>query len=96
MVDVIHTDAGVLGADKDSGTVDFWPNGGIDQPGCNNPLLDEPTCNHARSWRYFAESVATPKKIFFAMKCTNYDTFKQINCTDNVRLNNMGINAIVG
>lgn len=27
-VDVIHTDAGFLGAPMATGTVDFWPNGG--------------------------------------------------------------------
>lgn len=35
MVDVIHTDAGLYGAPKSTGTVDFWPNGGTTlQPGC--------------------------------------------------------------
>lgn len=34
-VDVIHTDAWFYGAPKNTGTVDFWPNGGKTlQPGC--------------------------------------------------------------
>ena len=33
-VDVIHTDAGVLGTTLASGHTDFWPNGGRSQPGC--------------------------------------------------------------
>lgn len=34
-VDIIHTDAWRYGAPEDSGTVDFWPNGGKSlQPGC--------------------------------------------------------------
>ncbi len=34
-VDVIHTDAGMLGAPFNTGTVDFWPNNGRrSQPGC--------------------------------------------------------------
>lgn len=34
-VDVIHTDAWIYGAPVSTGTVDFWPNGGITlQPGC--------------------------------------------------------------
>lgn len=34
-VDIIHTDAGELGANVNTGTVDFWPNDGDDQPGCS-------------------------------------------------------------
>lgn len=35
MVDVIHTDAGLYGAPRSTGTVDFWPNSGKTlQPGC--------------------------------------------------------------
>lgn len=35
MVDVIHTDAWLYGAPVSTGTVDFWPNGGVTlQPGC--------------------------------------------------------------
>lgn len=34
-VDIIHTDARLYGAPVSTGTVDFWPNGGITlQPGC--------------------------------------------------------------
>ena len=33
-VDVIHTDAGVVGTTLASGHTDFWPNGGSSQPGC--------------------------------------------------------------
>ena len=33
-VDVIHTDAGVLGTNRRNGDVDFYPNGGSRQPGC--------------------------------------------------------------
>lgn len=33
-VDIIHTDAGMFGANVGTGHADFWPNGGKDQPGC--------------------------------------------------------------
>ena len=36
-VDVIHSNAGVLGTTIPSGHTDFWPNGGILQPGCQEP-----------------------------------------------------------
>lgn len=44
-VDVIHTDAGPiisggLGLMQPSGHVDFYPNGGIQQPGCGTNVLD--------------------------------------------------------
>lgn len=93
MVDVIHTDAGILGADVQTGSVDFWPNGGIAQPGCEKEI--EALCDHARSWRYFAESVASSEPKFFAVKCKTYEDFKQFNCTGNKRLNSMGIDANV-
>lgn len=35
-VDIIHSDAGSLGAPNATGTVDFWPNDGLEQPGCLN------------------------------------------------------------
>ena len=38
-VDIIHTDAGIYGAYKDTGDVDFYPNGGTRyQPGCQFTL----------------------------------------------------------
>lgn len=36
-VDVIHSNAGVLGTTLASGHTDFWPNGEILQPGCLKP-----------------------------------------------------------
>lgn len=44
-VDVIHTDAGPiisggLGLMQPSGHVDFYPNGGVQQPGCGTSVLE--------------------------------------------------------
>lgn len=36
-VDIIHTDANVYGQPYSTGTADFWPNGGSNQPGCPAP-----------------------------------------------------------
>lgn len=90
---MIHTDAGVLGANKPSGDVDFWPNSGINQPGC--ALTSEPLCDHQRSWKYFAETVASFELLFFAVKCETFVEFKKNNCNSKVGLNNMGIDALL-
>lgn len=89
-VDVIHTDAGILGAGVATGSVDFWPNGGTIQPGC--PLSNEFLCDHQRSWYYFSESVRNSELTFFAVKCESYEKFLTFNCSDG-ELNNMGIDA---
>lgn len=34
LVDVIHTNAGYLGEQPAVGDIDFYPNGGRNQPGC--------------------------------------------------------------
>ncbi len=36
-VDVIHTNGGYFGGSVSTGTVDFWPNGGQFQQGCQDP-----------------------------------------------------------
>ncbi|XP_034230284.1 phospholipase A1-like [Thrips palmi] len=58
-VDVIHTCAGFLGFSDALGTSDFFPNGGSDQPGCGVDLTG--VCSHARSYKYFAESIVEGK-----------------------------------
>ena len=40
-VDVIHTDAGLLGTSQSVGHIDFFPNGGLRQPGCYFGILGE-------------------------------------------------------
>lgn len=39
-VDVIHTDSNFFGAPVETGTVDFWPNNGKDQPECPKPNMN--------------------------------------------------------
>ncbi|XP_076303679.1 pancreatic triacylglycerol lipase [Lasioglossum baleicum] len=75
LVDVIHTDGSEDFADgfgllKPLGHVDFFPNGGRQQPGCNDvknsvvvshmnedSLTREVACSHLRAWALFLESV---------------------------------------
>ncbi|KXJ10413.1 Pancreatic triacylglycerol lipase [Exaiptasia diaphana] len=53
-VDVIHTDSDKLGTPDKSGKFDFWPNGGISQPGCKT---DDQWCSHTRAYKYFIASI---------------------------------------
>ncbi|RZC39616.1 Lipase domain containing protein [Asbolus verrucosus] len=78
-IDVIHTDAGVLGLPISVGHADFYPNGGRAlQPGCQPSylvqirLVDQIfACSHVRAWRLYAESVRNPG-AFPATKCRSW------------------------
>lgn len=51
MVDVIHTDAGRFGCEKNLGTVDFFPNGGAAvQPGCLKPITTRDIVDNIRNF----------------------------------------------
>ncbi|KAG5669189.1 hypothetical protein PVAND_017083 [Polypedilum vanderplanki] len=88
-VDVIHTNGLAAGAPISTGTVDFWPNTGkLIQPGCIGNV-----CSHQRSWRYWAESVASKdSKMFAAVKCASWDEFKKRRCDFDI-VAYMGINC---
>ncbi|KAG8182874.1 hypothetical protein JTE90_024617 [Oedothorax gibbosus] len=82
-VDAIHTDGGHgllegLGLRSQVGHVDFYPNGGKDQPGCHNsPFSILPrigihraaryymTCDHFRSIEYYIDSIQPPSGLSF-------------------------------
>lgn len=96
-VDIIHTDAiipGGLGMIKPIGHVDFYPNGGHDNPGCTMTLQEHLNnadssifwslqqflgCNHVRSYQFFTESINT-KCPFTAVSCDSYEDFKAGEC----------------
>lgn len=80
-VDAIHTDAGHsffegMGILSNVGHVDFYPNGGKDQPGCHgSPFSILPrigfqravryyvTCDHFRSIEYYMDSIRPPVQL---------------------------------
>jgi pancreatic lipase-related protein 2 len=69
-VDVFHTNAFVQGKVEASGHIDFYMNGGINQPGCwenRNPF----GCNHHRAAVYFAESINS-KIGFWGWRCSGF------------------------
>ncbi|XP_013192489.1 pancreatic lipase-related protein 3-like [Amyelois transitella] len=88
-VDVIHTNAGVLGINEAVGHKDFYPGGGKSQPGC---LLS--TCDHSRAWQVFAESINTPDR-FPARKCESWSAFKDGLCLKN-EVAFMGVSSAKG
>ncbi|ESP05200.1 hypothetical protein LOTGIDRAFT_102728 [Lottia gigantea] len=82
IVDVIHTDTPGngqigLGISKSIGSVDFYPNGGIDQPGCPPAAysledfllgnIDAIACDHLRAIDYFVASINNCE--FLAVPC---------------------------
>ena len=76
-VEIIHTNAGLLGYLSAIGKADFYPNGGKKQIGC---LIDVGgACSHARSYEYFAESITTDSG-FYGMKCKSYLSFRLGTC----------------
>lgn len=99
-VDAIHTDAnpfmkGGLGIYQRVGHVDFYPNGGSDNPGCDVRLQDYMrsrkssvflsmqeflSCNHIRSYQYFTESISN-KCPFMGITCESYEAFKEGLCS---------------
>nr|ACD37364.1 pancreatic lipase 2 [Mamestra configurata] len=71
--EVIHTNAGLLGYIGTLGDADFYPNGGIDMPGC-----DSQECDHERSFYYMAESLQSGG--FTGRRCASFLTAMTGNC----------------
>ncbi|KAI5635296.1 lipase domain-containing protein [Phthorimaea operculella] len=77
-VDAMHTDGQVLGLLEPVGHVDYYPNQGIEQPGC---LMT--TCSHSRAWLLFTESVIN-EKAFPAVKCDSWRDFADGACDNEI------------
>ncbi|XP_046475616.1 phospholipase A1-like isoform X2 [Neodiprion pinetum] len=78
-VEIIHTDAGVIGIDLQTGDVDFYPNGGVElQPGCLVPEV----CSHLRACFYYAESVRN-ETAFIGRACDSNSAFEEGSCDSN-------------
>lgn len=100
LVDVIHTDGSSIfllgyGMSETCGHLDFYPNNGKEQPGCDlteTPLpltlikegIEEAgrvlvACNHVRAIKLFTESINS-KCPYVAHRCTSYQHFLQGRC----------------
>ncbi|XP_066289250.1 pancreatic lipase-related protein 2-like [Branchiostoma lanceolatum] len=100
-VDIIHTDAEMLGGIGPSGMspvghVDFYPNGGTDQPGCESFTHNLLTfCDHRKSIYYFYGSLDSQNPPLRSYRCESYERFLAgtcMSCRAN-RCMNMGIEA---
>ncbi|XP_044746381.1 phospholipase A1-like [Coccinella septempunctata] len=90
VVMVIHTDGDKLGYKSACGTIDFFPNGGRDQPGCwdidlgNLSTYTGPvTCDHSRAWQFFNEAIDVPDS-FLSWQCESYKDFRDGKCQNNL------------
>lgn len=71
-VECLHTNGEFLGLMAPFCTVDFYPNFGLQQPGCKNVMKD--LCSHSRAWKLFAESLRTN---FTSYECENMDQIRK-------------------
>ncbi|XP_037543569.1 lipase member H [Nematolebias whitei] len=84
-VDVLHTDIDALGYRNPLGHIDFYANGGTDQPGCPKTIFSGGSyfkCDHQRSVMLFLDTVDR-KCSSRAFPCSSYEDFldgKCLNC----------------
>ncbi|XP_052897772.1 phospholipase A1-like [Anopheles moucheti] len=62
-VEIIHTNGKALGFFTNIGQADYYPNGGVRQPGCGLSF----TCSHSRSVDFFKESLKI--RNYYAQRC---------------------------
>ncbi|XP_051637755.1 lipase member H isoform X1 [Manacus candei] len=82
-VDVIHSDTDGLGYREALGHIDFYPNGGTDQPGCPLTIfsgLQYFKCDHQRSVFLFLSSLTRSCNIT-AYPCDSYRNYRNGKCT---------------
>ncbi|XP_045482375.1 phospholipase A1 2-like isoform X2 [Harmonia axyridis] len=89
VVMIIHSDKGKFGISTECGTIDFYPNGGNNQPGCSKITKDTIVhtfgplgCNHARSLDYIVEAVNNTGS-FPARRCRSYSHYIRNKCDSN-------------
>ncbi|KAH8356762.1 hypothetical protein KR200_007924, partial [Drosophila serrata] len=77
LVDIIHTNIGILAKRGPLGDVDFYPGGAHPiQPGCLTI-----GCSHTRAVEYFAESAyPSQEKNFMGTKCASWEKLRERNC----------------
>lgn len=90
---VIHTNGGKLGLFDPIGHTDFYPNGGITQPGCGLGWLGA-ACSHQRAWEFYAESIVS-KVGFWSTLCNSLSDVSPTGCRSPKAKLKMGGEPIV-
>ena len=98
-VDNFHTNGEYLitagfGTLEQWGDVDFYPNGGKEQPGCRNIKIG---CSHEKAPEYYIESVVNAANggcQFKSLECDSEKNFNKGKC-DNNAVSEMGLNAVL-
>uniref|UniRef100_A0A182RKN1 Lipase domain-containing protein n=1 Tax=Anopheles funestus TaxID=62324 RepID=A0A182RKN1_ANOFN len=78
-VEIIHTNGKALGFFSNIGQADYYPNGGVRQPGCGLSL----TCSHSRSVDFFKESLKI--RNYYAQRCDDLANLGPSCSTDRSR-----------
>lgn len=79
-VQVIHTNGLLLGFASSIGNADYYPNGGLTQPGCSVDITG--SCSHSRSYLYYIESLLRGD-VFLSYKCSHYSYYLLGLCNSN-------------
>uniref|UniRef100_A0A8C2QYB3 Lipase domain-containing protein n=1 Tax=Capra hircus TaxID=9925 RepID=A0A8C2QYB3_CAPHI len=83
-VDVIHSDTDALGYKEPLGNIDFYPNGGLDQPGCPKTIfggMQYFKCDHQRSVYLYLSSLRENCAIT-AYPCDSYRDYRNGKCVN--------------
>lgn len=85
VVEIIHSDGGILGFHNSLGTIDFYPNGGrYIQPNCDkkeelfSEIKDLVSCSHHKSIEFYTYAVR--KQGVTATQCSSWDNYKDNKC----------------
>ncbi|RZF37937.1 hypothetical protein LSTR_LSTR005437 [Laodelphax striatellus] len=97
LVDVIHTTAGTSGIFKPIGHADFYPNGGVNQPGCDGfspnitNYIESIHCGHMRVCDLYIESIKNSRG-FNSRQCNETATIplKPNDCKEETSTIKMG------
>ncbi|XP_036302014.1 lipase member H isoform X7 [Pipistrellus kuhlii] len=81
-VDVIHSDIDALGYKEPLGNIDFYPNGGLDQPGCPKTIfggMQYFKCDHQKSVFLYLSSLRENCTVT-AYPCNSYRDYRNGKC----------------
>ncbi|XP_075876623.1 lipase member H-like [Nelusetta ayraudi] len=95
-VDVLHTDIDALGFRAPIGHIDFYANGGTDQPGCPKVIFAGGSyfkCDHQRSVFLYLESLKQTC-VSRAFPCSSYQDFLDGSCVDCSQFGAAGCPAV--